>query len=87
MGSEKYPDEDAYSTHIAENGGFCNAYTSLENTTYSCETSYDSLQTALDMMANNFHKPLLDPDTMEREINSIESEFKMNAVDDTVRMV
>ena len=27
MGSKKYPDSDAYSAHISEYGGYCNAYT------------------------------------------------------------
>ena len=39
------------------------------------------------MMANNFYKPLLDEDCMDREINAIESEFKMNSSDDVVRML
>ena len=87
MGSEKYPDEAQYSNHISENGGYCNACTNLEDTTYYFEITYDSLQVALDMIANNLHKPLLDPDCMEREINAIESEFKMVMPDDTVRML
>ena len=27
MGSEKYPNEESYSNHISENGGYVNAYT------------------------------------------------------------
>ena len=87
MGSEEYKGEEEYSNHISENGGSTNAFTELENTTYYFDIEYRGLQKALDMMANNFHSPRLDPDTMEREINAIESEFKMNAMDDTVRMI
>ena len=39
------------------------------------------------MMANNFHKPLLKPDAVEREVSAIENEFKMNSQDDMVRMI
>ena len=85
MGSEKYPDEAAYSNHISENGGFVNAFTQLETTNYYFDISYDALEIALDMMANNFHSPKLDEDAVAREIDAIESEFKMNASDDTVR--
>ena len=87
MGSEKYPDEAKFSNHISENGGYSNAVTNPEDTTSYFEISYDSLQEALDMMANLLYKPLLDPDCMEREINAIESEFKMVMPDDTVRML
>ena len=79
MGSEKYPDESAYSEQISESGGYCNAFTQFETTNFSFDISYSGLEKALDMMANNFHRPLLAKDCMEREINAIESEFKMNS--------
>jgi insulysin len=34
LGTEKYPDEGAYAKFLAENGGYCNAYTAAENTNY-----------------------------------------------------
>ena len=34
MGSEKYPEEEAYSNHMSTFGGYCNAYTELEWTNY-----------------------------------------------------
>ena len=37
------------------------------------------------MFANNFHKPLLQADAVEREMSAIESEYKMNFSDDGVR--
>ena len=87
MGSEKYPEESKYSNYISENGGYTNAYTQFENTNFHFEISYEGLRVALDMMAHNFHTPLLDRDTLVREINAIESEFKMNFQDDTVRLL
>ena len=59
MGSEKYPKEDAYSEHISEHGGFCNAMTNFENTLFTFDIDYSGLEKALDMMASNFHRPLL----------------------------
>ena len=87
MGSDKYPGEQEFSNHISESGGDTNAYTEFENTTYYLNIGYNGLKKALDMMAHNFHSPKLDPDTMEREISAIESEYKMNAMDDSVRMI
>ena len=34
MGSEKYPDENAFSTFISTRGGYTNAYTEFEFTNY-----------------------------------------------------
>ena len=39
------------------------------------------------MMASNLANPDFDDDCVQREINAIESEFKMNSYDDTVRMI
>ena len=87
MGSEKYQREEEYGNHISENGGFCNAFTNLEDTNFTFEISYSGLEKALDMMSHNFYQPLFDEDVIEREIQAIESEFKMNSGDDTVRML
>ena len=85
MGSERYPDVNIYSEHIAENGGYCNAYTEFEWTNYYQEVSYLGLEKALDMIACNMDKPLLTRDTMDKELNAVESEFKMIQVNDAAR--
>ena len=85
MGSEKYTDEGAYSSHISAHGGFCNAYTDFEWTNYQFKVNYSGLQLALDMTANNFTSPLLKEEAMDREINAVESEFRMCFPDDNVR--
>ena len=76
-GSHKYPDVNAYNDHVAENGGYCNAYTEYEWTNYYFEVSYLGLEKTLDMVAANMEQPTLERDTMEKEINAVESEFKM----------
>ena len=53
MGSSKYPDVNAYNDHVAENGGYCNAYTEYEWTNYYFEVSYLGLEKTLDMVAAN----------------------------------
>ena len=49
MGSEKYPDEDAFSKHLSANGGDSNAYTEDEWTNYHFSIKYDGLKHALDL--------------------------------------
>ena len=75
MGSEKYPDEEAYSGYLSEHGGYCNAYTQFESTNYQFEVESKGLEEALMRMANNFASPLLNEDAVKREVLAIESEF------------
>ena len=44
MGSEDFPDEDAYSSHISEHGGYCNALTEFERTCFTFEVNYSGLE-------------------------------------------
>ena len=87
MGSENYPTEDAFSEFISENGGECNALTEHERTIYTFSIRYSGLYKALEMFASNFCEPLLLKDAAEREINAIESEFKMVVSDEQVRIL
>ena len=36
LGTEKYPDEDAYQQYLSRHGGSSNAYTAFESTTRAC---------------------------------------------------
>ena len=87
MGSDKYPDEGAFSDFCTANGGYCNAYTSFESTNYQFQIKYSGLREALDMFADALEHPLLSKDAMDREIEAVHSEFKMNYPDDNVRMI
>jgi secreted Zn-dependent insulinase-like peptidase len=85
MGSEKYPDENAFNLLISENGGYSNAYTENEFTNYQFKLSFDHLHKAMDMKANLLAHPLLKKDCMEREIQAVDSEFQGNFPYDSVR--
>lgn len=52
MGSDQYPNENAFSTHISSHGGYTNAYTENEHTNYHFKVSFDGLKHALDMKSN-----------------------------------
>ena len=85
MGSEKYPDENAFSSLISSNGGYSNAYTENEVTNYQFKINHSQLRLALDMKANLLFKPLLKRDAMLREIQAVDSEFEGNFSYDNVR--
>lgn len=63
MGSSKYPDENAFSTHISAHGGYSNAYTETEYTNYYFRIDYKGLFQALDMFVWLLKDPLLNKDS------------------------
>ena len=87
MGSERYPEESAYSDHVSANGGFVNAYTEFEWTNYHYEINQSGLVKSLDMVASNMEASLLDQNAMEREINAVQSEFDICYTDDNTRSI
>ena len=87
MGSEKYPDPSSYPEHIGTYGGFSNAYTQFECTTYTFNVTYGGLEKTLDYLASAVDKPAFDKSVVDREITAIENEFQMMVSDDSTRMV
>jgi len=86
MGTKKYPTENAYDAFLSKQGGSDNAYTELEYTVYHFEIPQEGLFQALDMFAQFFIHPLLLEDAVERELNSIESEFQLSKNSDQCRL-
>ena len=80
--SEKYPKEDEYSKFISEHGGFCNAFTSAEDTNYHFDITPDHFAEALDVFAQFFISPLLRETSTEREVNAVENEHIKNLQSD-----
>ncbi len=85
MGSTKYPDENGFSNLISQHGGYSNAFTENEVTNYHFRIDEAGLPLALDMFACLLTEPLLKADAMDREIQSIESEFESNYPYDSSR--
>ena len=72
MGSGKYPNENAFSEHLSQNGGDSNAFTENELTNYHFSIKFEGLQKALDMQANLLADPLFKKDSMCREIQAVD---------------
>ncbi|KAJ2616625.1 metalloprotease [Coemansia sp. RSA 1365] len=85
MGTEKYPKENEYSEYLSAHGGYSNAYTSLENTCYYFELTYDALEDALDRFSQFFINPLFTADCTDREVRAVDSEHKKNIQSDMWR--
>ncbi|XP_035920019.1 nardilysin-like isoform X2 [Anopheles stephensi] len=78
MGSKKYPRENEYDSYISKCGGFDNAVTDLEETTFYFEIDEAHLEGALDRFASLFTEPLMLRDSVCRERDAVESEFQTN---------
>ena len=85
MGTEKYPDENEYSEFISNNGGYNNAWTSLTSTNYQFEVSVEAFKETLDRFAQFFICPLFNKDSVDREMNAVDSENKKNLQNDMWR--
>lgn len=86
MGSTQYPKENDYDKFISENGGSNNAFTECEYTVFHFDIVEEHLTQAMDIFSQLFIAPLLLRDSMEREIEAVESEFKNNLNDDNCRI-
>ncbi len=82
IGTEKYPEVDAYQQFISAHGGSSNAYTSSEHTNYFFEVQPEHFEPAMDRFAQFFISPLLDPAYVEREKNAVHSEYQLQIRDD-----
>ncbi|XP_072934392.1 nardilysin-like [Epargyreus clarus] len=85
MGSEKYPKENEFDAFIKKKGGSDNASTDCEVTTFYFEIQERYLPHAMDMFSQFFVSPLMLKEAMQRERESIESEFAIAAPSDSNR--
>jgi len=86
LGTEKYPVESTYKKLITDNGGSCNAYTSLLDTNYYYQVKSRKMFDVLDVFAQFFISPLFTEDCTRREINAVDSEAQKNLIIDGRRI-
>ncbi len=87
MGTKKYPSEKGFMNFISNNGGYSNAFTTQEHTNYHYEIKNSALNKSLDMFAQFFINPLFNKNSVEREINAVDSEHKKNITNDIRRLI
>lgn len=75
MGSKKYPEENMFNALISQGSGYTNAYTDVGETRYFFECANNLFNQALDVWGNMIVDPSLQSDSLNREIEAIESEF------------
>nr|XP_033337586.1 nardilysin-like isoform X2 [Megalopta genalis] len=85
MGSKKYPQENDFDAFIEKRGGSDNASTDCELTTFYFAIQEKHLLSALDRFAQFFIEPLMKKDAINRERETVESEFQMALPSDVCR--
>ncbi|XP_014681829.1 PREDICTED: nardilysin-like [Priapulus caudatus] len=86
MGSQKYPDENAFDAFIMGYGGTNCGSTDCEMTVFEFEVQQQSFKEGLDRFAQFFTHPLLKQDATDREVQAVHSEFQSSTNNDTNRM-
>ncbi|XP_031625679.1 nardilysin-like [Contarinia nasturtii] len=85
MGSEKYPNENEFDQFMQKAGGFDNADTDFDETSFYFETREEFLDDALDRFSQFFKAPLMLKEAMTREREAVESEFASKKNGEDVR--
>lgn len=86
MGSQKYPKENDFDQFIKSRNGVDNAMTECEFTIFYFSIDQEHLAGALDRFAQFFIAPLMLPESMQREMEAVESEFQNSVNNDAYRM-
>lgn len=85
MGTEKYPEENCYSSFLNSHGGFSNAYTSSEETVYYFDVQNNYFEKALDLFSTFFYCPLFNESSTSREMTAVDNENTKNLQSDSWR--
>ena len=86
LGTEKYPEADAYQAFINSNGGSHNAFTAYDDTNYFFDVRAEAFPEALDRFAQFFIAPLFTEAYVDRERNAVHSEYESKRLDDGRRI-
>nr|VFJ47531.1 MAG: Secreted Zn-dependent peptidases, insulinase-like [Candidatus Kentron sp. DK] len=85
LGTEKYPEPDAFQNFIAQHAGGHNAYTGFEQTNYHFQVDKDHLRQALDRFGQFFIAPTFTGAYVDRERSAVDAEFHAKKKEDAWR--
>ena len=77
LGTDAYPDVDAYRDFVQSHGGGTNAGTGQEHTRYHFDVDHAHLEGALDRFSAFFTSPRLDREYVTREREAVNSEYRL----------
>lgn len=86
LGSEQFPEANGFQSFLASHGGSLNAWTGTEYANFHFEVDDDYLPDALTIFSDMLINPLMNLSLIDKEINSIDAEFKLKIKDDLRRL-
>ncbi|WP_280563645.1 insulinase family protein [Chromohalobacter sp. 48-RD10] len=86
LGTDRYPEADAYQNFISAHGGDHNAFTALRDTNYFFDIEPQALPEALDRFSRFFIAPRFNAEYVDRERNAVNSEYQARLRDDSRRL-
>jgi len=85
LGTEPFPEPDAYQGYIARNAGSFNAFTAPQDTNYYFDIEPSALPGALDRFSAFFLSPLFNAEKLDSERNIVHSEYMARIRDESRR--
>lgn len=86
MGTEKYPQPSDYGDFVSQHGGHHNAWTGTEHTSFYFDIQPKYYSAALDIFSQFFISPLFDQKWIDKELQAVESEYRMKLTDELRRL-
>jgi secreted Zn-dependent insulinase-like peptidase len=86
LGTQKYPNAGEYQGFINRHGGTHNAWTGTEYTNYFFDINTDRFIQALDRFSQFFIAPSFDAELVDKERQSVHSEYQLKIRDDVRRI-
>jgi len=86
LGNQQFPEPDAYSDFISEQGGHHNAWTGTEHTNFYFEVPQAVFGHALERFASLFKQPLFSQTWIDKERRSVEAEYRLKINDELRRL-
>ncbi|MEQ6890336.1 insulinase family protein [Halomonas sp. CS7] len=82
LGTDDYPEPEAYQGYLTRHGGSHNAFTAPHDTNYFFDIEPGALAGALDRFSRFFVAPLFNAERLESERNVVHSEYQARLHDD-----
>jgi len=86
MGSERYPADNHFDRFLSRSSGYSNAETGCEYTNFHFEVPMAYSLEASDIFSNLFQAPKLAKESINKEKQVVDSEFRMAITDDECRL-
>ncbi len=86
LGTEKYPKVGEFQSYISQHGGSNNAWTGTEHTCFFFDVSPNAFFKGLDRFSQFFTAPLFNEESLDKERQAVESEYKLKLNDDSRRL-